>query len=150
MFAAHEAGHQVGEWGGAEGSTVIDAALKPRFSVLQLPALGADPDKVGEGLPLRDLAMVLRPSLNDAIDGGRREAHGISEEAYELVKSKFREVRVGQGFLQQLQEIFFPCSFGQNGNGGHPGPKGKRRDEPLIDHGSLNLPCLSEPFITRK
>jgi hypothetical protein len=37
-----------------------------------------------------------RPGLNDAVDGRRREAHSVSKEAYDLVKSKFREVRVGQ------------------------------------------------------
>ena len=99
VFAANEAGHQVGERGGVEGGALVDTALKPRLGIFQLSALDVDLDQVGEGLVFRDLAVVCHPGLNDVVDVGRGEAHGVSEEAYELVKCKFCEFGVGQGAL---------------------------------------------------
>ena len=97
VFAAYEASHQVGERGGVKGSTLVGATLKPRFGVFQLPALNVSLDQIGEGLPLRYLAMVFHPGLNDVVYVGRRETDSVSKEAYELVKCDFRKFGVGQG-----------------------------------------------------
>ena len=94
--------------------------------------------------------MVLHPGMDDAIDVGWRKGHGVPKEAYELIKRKFRKIGAGQGALQQLQEDLFLRSSRQNGDRGHPGPKRKRRDKPLVDHSRLNLTRLSKPLIARK
>ena len=88
--------------GDAGGEALLGAVQKSRVGVFQLPTLNVDLDEVGEGPPCRDLAVVFHPGLDDVVNGGRRKARSVSEEAYELVKGEFGEIGLGQGVLQQL------------------------------------------------